>query len=141
MADSGEQHTLRYGISVQWECMQWSLEGGLAPLSAAFSSGLPSGGLLALIQSFWFCLWDLSAESRRPPLRQEPALCSRGELCRWVPGGASLAGLRKSWALGSLQRCRGLQCQSWECFSSQIIWKALFIVLVLFKNVHIIYVI
>ena len=110
-------------------------------LSAASCSGLPSGGLLALMQSFWFRLCDLSAEITHPPLRQEPALCSRGELCRLVPRGASLAGPHKSWAPGSLQLCRGLQCQSWECFCTQIVWKALFIVLVLFKNVHTIYVI
>lgn len=44
-----------------------------------------------LTQSFWFRLWDLSAEKARPPLRQEPALCSRGEACRLVPGGAGRA--------------------------------------------------
>lgn len=110
-------------------------------LSAASCSGLPSGGLLVLMQSFWFRLWYVSAESMRPPLWQELALCSRGEVCHLVPGGVGLAGPRKSRAPRSLQLCRGLHCQSWECFCTQIVWKALFIVLVLFKNVHTIYVI
>lgn len=53
----------------------------------------------------------------------------QGELCHWVSGGAGLAP-------GSLQLCRGPQWQCYDCFCTQMVWKASFIVLVLFKNVH-----
>lgn len=78
--------------------------------------GLPSGGL---VQPLCCSLWDVSRSWHG----------GRGELCLWVPGGAGLAP-------GSLQLCWGLQCQCYDCFCTQIVWEALFIVLVLFKNAH-----
>lgn len=136
-ADSGEWRTCMVVFRLSGTvCSGDSRE--VKQLSAVPSSGLPLGDPM---QSLWFCWWDLNAESTCRLLRQQPACCDRGELCCSVPGGAGLAGLHKSWAPASFRLCRGLQCQSWECFCTQIIWKALFIVLVLFKNVYTLYVI
>lgn len=76
--------------------------------------GLPLEGL---IQPPCCSLWDVGRGQHG----------GQGELCHWVPGGAGLTP-------GSLQLYHDLQCQCSDCFCTQILWKALFIVLVLFKK-------
>lgn len=109
MADSGEWWL---GLS-EIACNRDWREVGLLTVPCL---GLPSRGL---VQPLCCSLWDVSRSQHS----------GQEELCHWVPGGAGLVP-------GSLQLCWGLQCQCYDCFCTRIIWNALFVVLVLFKNVR-----
>lgn len=102
-------------VGAEWACVQWSLKGGLAVGSALPWAALGTAGTASLLQLVG--CW------------QELAWWPRGAVCHCMLGDAGLAP-------GGLQLYRGLQCQCYKCFCTQMVWKALFIVLLLFKNVH-----